>query len=74
MLEEIVRTNALGTLLCCRAAIRLMQKQPRGGCAPGPQLPPTPSRSTLLCTYSLACAPLTQPALRRLLAQARFQP
>ena len=30
-LEEILLTNGVGTLLCCRAAIRTMQAQPQGG-------------------------------------------
>ncbi|CAG9460884.1 unnamed protein product [Pedinophyceae sp. YPF-701] len=31
MLEEIVSTNVLGTLVCCRQAIRTMREQPAGG-------------------------------------------
>eukprot|EP00271_Cylindrocystis_brebissonii_P004121 TRINITY_DN1559_c1_g1_i1.p1 TRINITY_DN1559_c1_g1~~TRINITY_DN1559_c1_g1_i1.p1 ORF type:complete len:396 (-),score=56.44 TRINITY_DN1559_c1_g1_i1:570-1595(-) len=30
-LAEIVGTNTLGVMLCCRQAIRLMREQPRGG-------------------------------------------
>ncbi|CAI7876662.1 unnamed protein product, partial [Closterium sp. NIES-54] len=30
-LEEIVRTNVLGVMLCCRQAMRLMREQPGGG-------------------------------------------
>eukprot|EP00239_Pterosperma_sp_CCMP1384_P008299 CAMPEP_0197847992 /NCGR_PEP_ID=MMETSP1438-20131217/7713_1 /TAXON_ID=1461541 /ORGANISM="Pterosperma sp., Strain CCMP1384" /LENGTH=384 /DNA_ID=CAMNT_0043460093 /DNA_START=70 /DNA_END=1224 /DNA_ORIENTATION=+ len=30
-LEEVVLTNSLGTLMCSRAAIQLMSKQPEGG-------------------------------------------
>ncbi|EPS61191.1 hypothetical protein M569_13608, partial [Genlisea aurea] len=30
-LIEIVSTNALGLMICCREAINMMQRQPRGG-------------------------------------------
>ncbi|XP_017984889.1 PREDICTED: chlorophyll(ide) b reductase NOL, chloroplastic isoform X2 [Theobroma cacao] len=77
-LIEVVSTNTLGLMICCREAIKMMLQQPRGGHifnidGAGSDGRPTPSQEWLQLIFSCLVQPQSRPSFSSMFWQNQLK-